>query len=236
MLEPGPAKKITIYVNEDSRHHGAPLYEAILSFLLHKGVGGATASKAVAGFGAHHLMHTSKIELLAEHLPVRIEAVESPSKVDDVLPGLYELVGDGLIEVQDTVVVRCAPAPAPAPAARRREQCRGQMLRIFFGEADQWNGEPLYDAVVKKLRLLEVAGATVYRGILGYGAKGHTHRERLLHLSKDLPVMVAAVDNPKKIARAAAAVEEMMGDGLIVVSDVETTRILQALPEAGHAG
>jgi PII-like signaling protein len=142
------------------------------------------------------------------------------------------MVGDGLIEVQDTTVVRCALAGAPAVASvRRRDHVPAQMLRVFFGEADQWNGEPLYDAVVKKLRLLEVSGATVYRGILGYGAKGHTHRERMLHFSKDLPIMVTAVDTPENIARAAAAVEEMLGDGLIVVSDVEMTRLVRTLPE-----
>ena len=234
MLEPGPAKKVTVYVNEDSRHHASPLYEAVLTFLLHHGVTGATAAKAMAGFGSHHLMHTGKIELLAEHLPVRIEFVESRPKVDEVLPGLYDLVADGLIEVQDTVIVRASAgeAAAPAPARRERVQAPAQMLRVFFGEADKWNGEPLHDAIVKRLRLLEVSGATVYRGILGYGAKGHTHKEGFLHLSRDLPVMVAAVDAPERIARAAAAVEEMMGDGLIVVSDVEMTRLVHRLPEA----
>jgi PII-like signaling protein len=110
MVQSGPAKKITIYVNEDSRHHGAPLYEAILSYLLKNGASGATAWKATAGFGSHHLLHTPKIELLAEHLPVRVELVETAAKVDELLPGLCELVGDGLIEVQDTTVVRCSRA------------------------------------------------------------------------------------------------------------------------------
>jgi PII-like signaling protein len=236
MLQPGPARKVTVFVNEDSRHHGAPLYEAVLAYLLHKGVSGATASKAMAGFGARRLLHTPKIELLAEHLPVRIEAIESAAKIDQILPGLYDLVADGLIEVQDTTVVRCVPAgeeAQPGPV-RRVEAGPARMLRVFFGEADQWEGEPLYDAVVKRLRMLEVAGATVYRGILGYGAKGHTHRDSFLHLSRDLPVLVTAVDTPERIDRAAAIIEEMMGDGLIVVSDVEMTRVRRALPETGN--
>src|ERR1041385_4160963 len=91
MLAKGPAKKVTIYVNEDSRHHLGPLYEAILTFLMHKGISGATASKAMAGFGAHKVLHTPKIEVLAEHLPVRIEFVESADRVDDLLPALYDM-------------------------------------------------------------------------------------------------------------------------------------------------
>lgn len=235
MVQPGPAKKITIFVNEDSRRHGTPLYESILSYLLHKGVSGATASKATAGFGATHLLHTPKIEVLAEHLPVRIEVIESPAKTDEILPGLYELVVDGLIEVQDTVVVRSTAREGSATVPLRlREAAPARMLRVFFGEADEWNGEPLYQAVVNRLRMLEVSGATVYRGILGYGAKGHTHRDSFLHFSRDLPVMVTAVDTPERIEKAAGAIEEMMGDGLIVVSDVEMTRLLRGTQETRH--
>lgn len=108
MLREGPAKKVTIFVNEDTQQHLQPLYAAILSFLLHKGVAGATATRAVAGFGGHHIVHSTKIEVLSEHLPIRIEFVESAEKVEEVLPSLCEMVTDGVIEVQDTQVVKAA--------------------------------------------------------------------------------------------------------------------------------
>lgn len=233
MLQRGAAKKVTIYLNEDTRYHQGPLYEAILTFLLHKGVAGATAMRCIAGFGAHHQMHTPKVEVLAEHLPIRVEFTETVERVEALLPTLYEMVSDGMIEVQDTVIVKSVRAgrPAPEPSRiRERKQMTGKMLRIYLGEADRTNdGEPLYDAIVKRLRMLEIAGATVYRGILGYGAKGHTHRARFLHISKDLPVMISAVDTPEKIAEASKAVEEMLGDGLIVISDVEAIRVQTGL-------
>jgi PII-like signaling protein len=230
MLAKGPAKKVTIYVNEDSRYHHQPLYEAILTFLMHKGVAGATASRAMAGFGAGRVMHTPKIEVLAEHLPVRIEFVEAAGKVDELLPALYDMVDDGLIEVQDTTVVRAARKgrqEEPAPPHEMRRQA-AKMMRVFLGESDQLGDEPLYDAIVKKLRMLDIAGATVYRGIYGYGAKGHTHKQSFWHLSKDLPVMISVIDTPDKIAEAAAAVESMLGDGLIVVSDAEMIRLVRS--------
>ncbi len=239
MLSKGPAKKVVIYLNEDTRHGMGTLYEAILEFLRHKGVAGATATRGLAGFGGHHTIHTPKIEALSEHLPVRVEFIETAEKVDEVLPTLYEMVTDGLIEVQDTTIVKSAMKDRKAPAeARRRERRQGpaKMLRVFLGEADQWHGEPLYDAIVKKLRLTGVAGATVYRGILGYGAKGATHKESFLHLSRDLPVMISAIDVPEKIVEAAAVVEEMLGDGLIVLSDVEMIRLVHAPEAAGDAG
>lgn len=227
MLAKGPAKKVTIYVNEDTQHHLSPLYEAILTFLMHKGVAGATVSRAQAGFGAHKVLHTPKIEALWEHLPLRVEFIESAAKVDTLLPELYDMVNDGLIEVQDTTVVKVANKDRSEPELpRHRLAGKAKMMRIFMGEADLWNGEPLYDAIVKRFRMMDIAGATVYRGVLGYGAKGHTHKRNRLHLNRDLPVMISVIDTEEKLARAADAAEEMIEDGLIVFSDVDVIRFV----------
>jgi len=115
MLAKGPAKKVTIYLNEDIKHYLTPLYEALLTFLAHKDVSGATVTRAVAGFGAHRTIHTPKVEALAEHLPVKIEFIESAERVDELLPTLYEMVTDGLIEVQDTTVIKAVNKDKPAP-------------------------------------------------------------------------------------------------------------------------
>jgi PII-like signaling protein len=240
VLKKGPAKKVTIYINEDTQHHLQPLYEAILQFLMHKGVAGATASRAMAGFGAHHVMHTPKIEVLAEHLPIRVEFVETAEKVEELLPTLYDMVIDGLIDVQDTTVFKIAAKEKRAEPKHPHEERRGQakLMRIYMGEADRWKNEPLYDAIVKTLRMMDISGATVYRGILGYGAKGHTHKERFLHRSHDCPIMIAVVDTPEKISAARDAVAEMIEDGLIVTSDVDVIRLIHSHPltEAGDAG
>jgi PII-like signaling protein len=233
MLQKGAAKKVTVYINEDTHYHGRPLHEAILQFLLDHGVSGATATRAMAGFGAHRVVHTPKVEALGEHLPLRIEFIETAEKTDRLLPALYDMVEDGVIEVQDTTVLKAARRDRPEPRGpHRREAGPARMMRIFLGEADQWEGEPLYDAIVKKLRMMEIAGATVYRGIYGYGAKGHEHRGGFFHLSRDLPVMITVVDAPEKLERAAEAIEAMMSDGLIVISSVDMVRLVRELPDA----
>ena len=232
MLAKGPAKKVTIFINEDAQHHLTSLHDAIMTFLLHKGICGATATRAFSGFGSHHQLHTPKVEVLAPHLPIRIEFVETPEKVDEVLPALYDMVSDGLIEVQDTTVVkhvRKGTKPEVKPPHERKEG-RAKLLRVFIGEADKWHGEPLYDAIVKKLRMMEISGATVYRGILGYGAKGHEHKKSFLHVSRDLPIMLSVIDSPEKIALAAEAVESMLEDGLIVISDADIVRLVRSQP------
>jgi PII-like signaling protein len=163
-------------------------------------------------------------------LPIRIEFIESPEKVEEVLPTLYEMVSDGLIEVQDTNVVKHArKSPKSEPKhSHERMEAQARMLRVFIGEADKWHGEPLYDAIVKKLRMLDIAGATVYRGILGYGAKGHQHKQSFFHVSRDMPIMLSVIDSAEKIATAAEAIEGMLEDGLIVVSDADIVRLVRS--------
>ena len=237
MLTKGPAKKVTIFINEDIRHHLTALHDSIMTFLLHKQVSGATATRAYSGFGSHQLMHTPKIEVLAQHLPIRIEFIETPEKVEELLPTLYEMVTDGLIEVQDTTVVKSArPSPKPEPSLPHAQtQARATLLRVFLGEADKWHGDPLYEAIVNKLRMLDIAGATVCRGILGYGAKGRAHKRSVFHPMRDLPIMISVIDSPDKIAAAAQAIEEMLEDGLIVTSPVEMVRLSRGKAEAPDA-
>jgi PII-like signaling protein len=239
MLQKGTAKKVTIFVNEDTQHHFGSLCDSILTFLLHKGVSGATATRAMAGFGAHQVMHTTKIEVLTEHLPIRIEFIESAAKIDELMPTLYDMVIDGVIEVQGTQVVKVANKERPSPPKGPHTETRGtaRLMRIYMGESDKWQGEPLYEAIVKRLRLMEIAGATVYRGILGYGAKGHTHKSGRLPFSHDLPVMITVVDSEEKLAKVMNEIESMMQDGIIVLSDVDVIRLVHSrpAPETSHA-
>src|SRR5208282_5078517 len=133
MLQKGTAKKVTIFINEDTQHHFGSLCDSILTFLLHKSVAGATATRAMAGFGANQAMHTTRIEVLTEHLPIRIEFIETAQKVDELMPTLYDMVTDGVIEVQDTQVVKVAskerPSPPEGPPTEMRATAR--LMRIY---------------------------------------------------------------------------------------------------------
>jgi hypothetical protein len=101
---------------------------------------------------------------------------------------------------------------------------KARMVRIHFGEDDKWQGKPLYQAIVEKCRELDIAGATVYRGIEGYGASTRIHRAHLLSFSSDAPIMVAIIDSEESIARLLPAIEPMLKEGLIAVSDVEVIK------------
>lgn len=107
MLRPGLAKKVTIHLNEDTASRRDFLYNEIFSFLYQRGVAGATLLRPDAGFGAHHRMHKGNYgSSAAEHMPVRIEFIDTPEVVGDLMPALCELLSDGLIEVQETTIYK----------------------------------------------------------------------------------------------------------------------------------
>jgi len=110
MLKQGPAKKVTVYVGEDVHHHGEPLYLALVNYLFYHGISGATVTKGVAGFGADHHLHTARILEMSENLPIKIEFIEAAEKLDALLPKLLDIVGEGLVEVQDTTILKAATA------------------------------------------------------------------------------------------------------------------------------
>lgn len=99
-----------------------------------------------------------------------------------------------------------------------------KMLRIHFGEDDKWHGKPLYEAIVMRCRELDIAGATVFRGIEGYGASSLIHKQHLLRRSSDAPIMISVVDTEEKIRNLLPALHEMVDEGLIAMSDVEVIR------------
>ena len=97
----------------------------------------------------------------------------------------------------------------------------GKLLRIFIGESDHHEGKPLYQALVERVRAEGLAGATVVRGIEGFGASSHLHTSRILRLSQDLPIVVEIVDTTEQIDRILPIVDEMVGDGMVTVERVE---------------
>ena len=99
-----------------------------------------------------------------------------------------------------------------------------KMLRIHFGEDDQWQGRPQYEAIVERCRKLDIAGATVYRGIEGFGASTRIRRSHMLHFSSDAPILIQIIDTAENIQRLIPALDEMVHEGLIAMSDVEVIK------------
>lgn len=96
----------------------------------------------------------------------------------------------------------------------------GQLLRIFVGESDRWEGKPLYEAIVLKAREAGLAGATVLRGMEGFGANSRIHTTKILRLSEDLPIVIEIVDRAERIQAILPALDEMVTEGLMTLEKV----------------
>jgi len=100
----------------------------------------------------------------------------------------------------------------------------GKLLRIFVGESDKWHHQPLYEAIVLKARELGLAGATVFRGSMGFGANSHLHTTKILRLSADLPIVIEIVDQEVNINKLLPALDEMVLEGMVTLEDVHVLK------------
>jgi PII-like signaling protein len=108
--------------------------------------------------------------------------------------------------------------------SHEKTKSKAKMLRIYIGQDDEWEGKPLYEAIVLKLRQMDLAGATVYRGVMGYGAQQRMHKSGFLGLSRDLPITITVVDREEKIKAVLPVLDEMVSEGLLALSDVEVIK------------
>ena len=104
MLTSGPAVKLSIYLSDGAKHHGMPVYTSLLDFFFKNGVYGATVFKGVAGFGSTHRIHSAHILEISDHLPIKIEILETREKIEALLPEIEKRTGCGIIEIQETTI------------------------------------------------------------------------------------------------------------------------------------
>jgi PII-like signaling protein len=102
------------------------------------------------------------------------------------------------------------------------------MVRIYFGESDKWHHQPLEVALLERLRREGFAGATVFRGVAGFGANSVIHTTHLLELSSDLPVVIEVVDREERLEKLWPILDEMMGDGLVTTEKVQAYEVSHA--------
>jgi PII-like signaling protein len=237
MLSAGNAVKVSIYLSEGSTHHGAATYSSILDFLFFRGVSGATVLKGIAGFGADHHLHSSNLVDISHHLPLKIEFIETREKVNEIIGKLEDMAGSGMIELQETMVAKAAQATKPkttSTSGHVKIEGKAQLMRIFIGESDQWQDKPLHEALVRALRANDLAGVTVYRGILGYGAHRRVHKEKPLHLSRDCSIMLSIIDTEEKLQTFLPIVDKMVQEGLVVLSDVDIIKYAHRAAETSE--
>ncbi len=242
----GEQTLLRVYLRNTDRHHwfSAPAVDTLVQRAKAAGLAGATVLRGFFGLDVHGQLLETKVWSLVDHAPVIVEVVDSPQAVGCFLSVVEEVVWEGLATLERAHVLlyrhnreaaeRAAmrlelpgpitplstlPSAEEFPAMKRSEN--GQLLRVFIGESDVWQGEPLYRTIVLKARALGLAGATVLRGPMGFGANSRMHTAKLLELSTDLPIVIEVVDSPEKLQSLLPFLDETVTEGLITIEDVK---------------
>jgi PII-like signaling protein len=248
MIIPCQGRLLRIYSNVNEAWHGAPLYRAVVETARRLKLAGASVFPVELGYGTHKHLHDIASEYSSFDIPIVVEVVEASEGIETLLAELAAMVSEGLVAVSAVHVLRYAHgsereasgvnsaqvnlrAPdEPALEVRGQNPMKiegeGKRLTVYVGSADTWGGRNLAVAIVEKCRAMGIAGATVSRGIMGFGKHSIIHKAHLLGLSDDLPEKIEVVDRPEEIDRLLPVVDDMIGGGLIVVEDVHIIRYL----------
>jgi PII-like signaling protein len=225
--------------------------DTLVSRARHDGLAGATALRGIFGLDAAGNLLEPSSWSISEHVPVIVEIVDAPQAIGQFLDVVREVVSEGMATLERGHVLMyrseesrrsntakrlsvpspvadlsTLPSPEEFPAMQTGEA--GQLLRVFIGESDVHDGEPLFRAIVLKARELGLAGATVLRGAMGFGANSRMHTTRLLELSTDLPILIEIVDSASKIESLLPFLDEVVAEGMITIESVHVFRYRHA--------
>ncbi len=243
----GEQTLLRVYLRSTDRHGWFSAAEALVRRARADGLAGATVLRGFFGLDVNGRVLEPRFWSLAERVPVIVEFVDGPAVIGRFLAAVGEIVREGLATLERGHVLlyrqsrvaaeRAAmrldvpgpvapfatlPSPEEFPVMKLSEN--GQLLRVFVGESDVWQGEPLYRAVVLKARELGLAGATVLCGPMGFGANSRVHTAKLVELSSDLPVVIEIVDSAEKIESLLPFLDQAVTEGLITIEGVRVLR------------
>jgi len=233
---------LRVYLRSADRPPFAPTHERIISAARKAGLSGATVFKGILGAGTRGVLKDSAWSL-TEHVPVIIEIVDSAERIVSFIEGPMDKLmrgGHGMATLERASVMRyrhrshdppgtlqlgaalkpLSTLPRIQPRDHMTVNDHGILLRVFIGESDRFAHKPLYEAIVHKARELGLAGATVLRGVEGFGANSVVHRSTLLEMSVDLPILVEIVDVEEKIKLLLPHLEAMVQEGMITMEYV----------------
>jgi hypothetical protein len=245
----GEQTLLRIYLRNTDKHgwFSPPAAEVLVERARSQDLAGATVLRGFCGLDATgRLLESGKCSLV-EHVPVIVEFVDEPDRIGRFLSVVEEIVLDGMATLErghvllyrhgrdttDRARMRrevpgpvtpfsTLPSPEDFPIMKLSEE--GQLLRVFIGESDTWQGEPLYRAIVMKARELGLAGATVLRGPMGFGANSRVHTAKLLELSTDLPIVIEIVDSASALEQLLPFLDEVVAEGMITIEAVRVLR------------
>jgi uncharacterized protein len=231
---------LRIYLSSADRAPHTPTVERIVKAARQEGLAGATVLKGIMGFGTRGIVKASQMSMV-EHAPLIVEIVDSSEKIQRFLTGTLEktlIHGMATLERASVIMYRqkknepanrfhlSAPRqplstlPQIPSGGRMTINETGVLLRVFIGESDRHESKPLYEAILSKARESGLSGATVLRGVEGFGANSVVHKAALLEMSTDLPIVIEIADTREKIETLLPYLEQVVQEGMITMEYV----------------
>jgi PII-like signaling protein len=233
---------LRIYLQTADRAPHTPTYQRIVKLARARKLAGATVLKGVLGAGYHDIIKPRALAIV-EHAPVIVEIVDVADAIANFCREIFEtpMIGGIATLERAAVMMRRSGAawislshslpiepevtpPLTIPNLERSPHMtvntNGILLRIFVGDSDRHEHQPLHEQIVRKVRELGLAGATVLRGVEGFGAHSVVHKSSLLEMSSDLPIVIEIVDTQDKIKQLLPHLESMVTEGMVTMEDV----------------
>jgi PII-like signaling protein len=243
----GEQTLLRVYLRNTDKHGWSSASETLVQRAFAEGLAGATILRGIYGLDVAGNLLDTRLWSIADHVPVIVEIVDNSCSIGAFLSSVQEIVLEGLATLERGHVLlyrhgretgkrarmrldlpgpvtplSTLPSPEEFPLMQLSET--GQLLRVFIGESDTWQGQPLYKAIVLKARELGLAGATVLKGPMGFGANSRMHTAKLLELSTDLPILVEIVDTAEKVETLLPFLDQAVKEGLITIEGVRVLR------------
>jgi PII-like signaling protein len=245
----GEQTLLRVFLRNTDKHSffSGPAADVLVGRARAEGLAGATTLRGIYGMDLTGRLLEGSGWSVVEHVPVIVEFVDGPREIGRFLSAVEEIIPEGIATLERGHVLlyrqnreaaakasmrldvpgpitpfSSLPSPEEFPIMKLSEE--GQLLRIFIGDSDNWHGEPLYRAIVLKAKELGLAGATVLRGAMGFGANSRVHTTKLLDLSTDLPLVVEIVDTADKVQALLPFLDEAVTEGLITIEAVRVLR------------
>jgi len=247
-MVPPEASLVRVYCKAIEKWHGVALYRAIVEVARRRHLASASVFPVELGYGSHRQLHDIASEYASFDIPIVVEIVDTAERARELVAELETMVSEGLVVVSPARVHRythkserqndgapvsqTSPPSHPMPVSGEKGTIpmkiagEGKRVTVYVGSADTWGGRNLAIAIVEKCREMGLAGATVSRGVMGFGKHSVIHKAHLLALSDDLPEKIEVVDRPEEIERLLPVLDQMIGGGLIVIEDVHIVRYL----------
>jgi len=243
---PHEAALLRVYLNVNDKWHRVELFRAVVEAARRFSMAGASVFPVELGYGVHRQIHDAASEYSSFELPIMVELIDAAEKVKQFQAELQTMIGEGLAVLSPARVVRYAHglerqdgdvgaratdlSPPPTTdlekggSSAMKIEGEARRVTVYIGSADTWGGRNLAVAIVEQCRKLGLAGATVTRGVMGFGKHSIIHKAHFLGLSDDLPEKVEIIDQPAAIDRLLPVLDQMLGGGLIVIEEVHVAR------------